>query len=136
MSRTAFEDLEVYQLAERLAQGVWRLVRKWDGLARDTVGKQLIRSADSIGANIAEGFGRGNGADHKRFVRISRGSLCEVKHWLRLAYGRGLVVDEDVQCLKPLLDELAPRLNAYLKAIGRERPSTINIPQSTISTGG
>ena len=97
------------------------------------VGRQLVRAADSIGANIAEGFGRGNGPDHKRFIRIARGSICEVKHWLRLAYGRNLLRDEDVGALKPLIDELAPSLNAYLKAIGRGL-STINDQRSTIKT--
>ena len=133
VARTAFENLRVYQLAEQLAQRCWKMSKKWPAFDRETLGRQLVRAADGIGANIAEGFGRGNGPDHKRFIRIARGSLCEVKHWLRLAYGRDLVRDEDVLVLKPLMDELAPKLNAYLKAIGR-RPSTINIPQSTIRT--
>ena len=131
MSRSVFEQLEVYQLSEALAQAIWRIVRSWKPFDRDTLGKQLVRAADSIGANIAEGFGRGNGPDHMRYIRIARGSVCEVKHWLRLAYGRELLQEKDVDSLKPLMDELPPRLNAYLKAIGRRR-STINTQRSTI----
>ncbi len=41
------------------------------------------------------------------------------KHWLRRAYRRGLLSKEQVGQLKPVIDELTPRLNAYLKAIGR-----------------
>lgn len=133
MARTVFENLDVYKLAERLSQAIWKTVRAWGSFDRDTLGKQLVRAADSIGANIAEGFGRGNGPDHKRFIRIARGSICEVKHWLRLAYGRDLLNEDDVQLLKPLLDELSPRLNAYLKAIGRKKTSTIHTQQSTIT---
>jgi four helix bundle protein len=133
MPRTAFENLDVYRLAERLSQAIWKIVGTWKAFDRDTVGKQLVRAADSVGANIAEGFGRGNGLDHKRFIRIARGSICEVKHWLRLAYGRELLGTTDVDQLKPLLDELPPRLNAYLKAIGRKRASTINDQHSTIT---
>lgn len=118
MATTAFEKLAVYQLAERLADEVWNIAGKWTPLARDTVGKQLIRSADSIGANIAEGVGRGSFQDNRRFVRIARGSLNETKHWLRRAYKRGLLDEKTVLLLKPILDELAPRLNAYLKSIG------------------
>ena len=44
MVTKGFEDLRVYQLAEELADDIWRLVRQWDSLARDTIGKQLIRS--------------------------------------------------------------------------------------------
>jgi four helix bundle protein len=81
-----FENLQVYQLAEDLSDQIWPIVKKWDKLAKDTVGKQLIRSADSIGANIAEGSGRGSYQDNRRFVRIARGSLFETRHWLRRAY--------------------------------------------------
>jgi four helix bundle protein len=104
----------------------------WPHFERDTIGKQLVRAADSIGANIAEGFGRGNGPDQKRFVRIARGSVCEVKHWLRLAYGRDLLKKDEIEVLKPILEELPPRLNAYLRAVGRSRASTINNQHSTI----
>ncbi len=91
MGVRGFEDLQVYRLAERLANEVWHAVRKWERLAQDTLGKQLIRAADSVGANIAEGYGRGSYQDNRRFVRIARGSLYEARHWLRLAFRRGLL---------------------------------------------
>jgi len=83
------------------------------------VGNQLVRSADSIGANIAEGAGRGSFKDNKRFVKIARGSLNETQHWLRRAYRRNLLTDDQITSIKPLIDELGPKLNAYLKSIGR-----------------
>jgi four helix bundle protein len=120
MARSEFENLEVYRLSERLADEVWNLVRDWTNLPRDTFGKQLIRSADSIGANIAEGAGRGSFQDNRRFIRVARGSLNETRHWLRRAYKRGFVKEETIRQLRPILDELAPRLNAYLKSIGSQ----------------
>jgi four helix bundle protein len=118
MSQTNFQTLDVYKLAEKLADEIWHIVIKWDALAKDTVGKQIIRSADSIGANIAEGDGRGSYQDHRRFIKIARGSLYETKHWLRRAYTRQLLTSAQVESLKPIIDELSPRLNAYLKSIG------------------
>lgn len=59
MEKTNFENLQIYKLSEKLSDQLWKIVVRWDGLARDTVGKQLIRAADSIGANIAEGSGSG-----------------------------------------------------------------------------
>jgi hypothetical protein len=59
MEKTNFENLEVYKLSERLADQIWKVVIHWDILAKDTLGKQLVRAADSVGANIAEGSGRG-----------------------------------------------------------------------------
>jgi four helix bundle protein len=122
MSGKGFEDLHVYQRAEELADIVWALVRGWCRLDQDTVGKQLIRAADSIGANIAEGFGRGSYQDNRRFVRIARGSLYETRHWLRRAFCRNLLTAEKVATIKLIIDELGPRLNAYLTSIGYKKP--------------
>jgi len=121
MAKTNFESLRVYQLAETLADQIWSIVVKWNVFARDTVGKQLVKAADSIGANIAEGTGRGSFVDNRRFVRIARGSLNETQHWLRRAYKRQLLNDKEVRNLKPIIDELAPKLNAYLNSIGAVR---------------
>ena len=117
----SFEDLRVYQLAEELADTVWKMVGRWDSFAKDTIGKQIVRSADSIGANIAEGTGRGTYQDNRRFVRIARGSLYESRHWLRRAFKRELLTSEQIDAIKPLIDELGPKLNAYLQSIGRTK---------------
>src|SRR5512137_162797 len=117
MPRSDFEKLRVYQLSETLADLIWEIVIKWDRLAQKTVGRQLINSADSIGANIAEGSGRGSFADNRRFARIARGSLLEVKHWLRRAYKRKLLTDTEVARLSELIEELTPKLSAYIKSI-------------------
>jgi four helix bundle protein len=127
VNRTNFENLRVYQLAEDLADTIWDIVVGWDSFARDTVGKQVVRAADSIGANIAEGSGRGSYQDNRRFVRTARGSLNETKHFLRRAWKRGLLTKEHTDNLKPIADNLAPQLNAYLKSIGprpEESPAT------------
>lgn len=118
MAKTNFESLRVYQLSEHLADQVWSIVLDWNTFARDTIGKQLVRSADSIGANIAEGTGRGTFVDNRRFVRMAGGSLNETQHWLRRAYKRNLLKQKETSSLKVIIDELAPKLNAYLKSIG------------------
>lgn len=119
MGFVRFQDLEVYQLAEELEDAVWAIVLKWDALARDTVGKQLIRAADSIGANIAEGSGRGSAGDTRRLLRIARGSLLETQHWLRRAFRRKLLTPDQTTTLQASIDKLPLKLNALLKATGR-----------------
>ncbi len=118
-TNTAFENLRIYRLSEDLADSIWDVVLGWDRFARDTVGKQIVRAADSVGANIAEGTGRGAYQDNRRFARIARGSLNETQHFLRRAYKRQLLTSEQVKKLKPLVDNLAPQLNSYIRSIGR-----------------
>jgi four helix bundle protein len=117
--RSNFENLRVYQLAEQLTDEIWTVVASWNKFATETMGRQIIRAADSIGANIAEGTGRGSFQDNRRFVRNARGSLYETQHWLRQAYRRKLFTAAQVRKIKPLIEELLPRLSAYLKSIGK-----------------
>ena len=120
MNKTGFENLRVYKLAEDIADHIWEIVCKWDYFAKDTIGKQLVNSADSVGANIAEGYGRGSHADNRRFAKISRGSLFEVKHWLRRAFKRKLLSEEEISSLQKLVKELTPKLSAYINSISKK----------------
>ena len=124
MEQTNFEKLEIYQLSEKLADRIWDIVLSWNHLAQDTVGKQIVRSADSIGANIAEGSGRGSDKDYSRFLKIGRGSLYETKHWLRRAFKRKLLTQEQINELKALINELTPKHNAYIRSIGKFKLET------------
>lgn len=99
MKRTNFENLQIYKLSEKLSDQLWKIVVRWHMLAKDTVGKQLVRAADSIGANIAEGSGRGTDPEIRRFLRVARGSLYETQHWLRRAYRRKLLSEKQVNDL-------------------------------------
>ena len=127
MEKTNFEHLHIYKLSEKLADQIWKIVVRWDFLAMNTVGIQIVKSADSIGANIAEGSGRGTDPKFRRFLRVARGSLYETQHWLRRAFKRRLLSEKQVNDLVPIISELTPKLNAYLGPIGslrRRRNST------------
>jgi four helix bundle protein len=119
MTRANFENLRIYQLSEKPADQIWHCVSHWDSFAKDTIGKQLVRAADSIGANIAEGSGRGSSQDYRRLLRMSRGSLFETLHWLRRAYTRKLVTSAATKELCLIISELSPTLNAYLRSVSR-----------------
>jgi four helix bundle protein len=103
MEKTNFEKLDVYKLSEQLSDVIWDIVIEWDYFVKDTIGKQLVKSADSIGANIAEGSGRGTDKDNIHFIKISRGSLYETQHWLRRAYKRKLITEKNIKQLLPTI---------------------------------
>ncbi|MCX7593670.1 MAG: four helix bundle protein [Fischerella sp.] len=119
MGKSNFEDLQIFQLAEKLADIIWHIVIHWSFFEKETVGKQIIRAADSIGANIAEGAGRHNFQDNQRFVKIARGSLHETRYWLKRAYTRKLLTNEQLDRLEPIINDLSPKLNAYLKYLDK-----------------
>jgi hypothetical protein len=79
----------------------------------------VYRLAEDLGDRIW--FGRFHFAENRQFVRISRGSLYETRHWLHRAFKRELLKEEEVKELRKLFDELAPRLNAYIRSIGRDK---------------
>src|SRR3989338_7788961 len=74
-------DIDAYKIAFHLSNEVWDIVLKWDYFAKDTIGKQFMRSIDSISANIAEGFGRYTKKEKIQFYRYSYGSLKESLDW-------------------------------------------------------
>jgi four helix bundle protein len=85
-----FERLALYRKATDLADELSAAVREWSSFDRWAVGMQLIRAADSVGANLAEAYGRGPFADRRRFVFIARGSAYELQHWIARARARDL----------------------------------------------
>jgi len=94
----------------------------------------LDKVRDSIGANIAEGFGRGTTNDQRHFLRIARGSLNETTHFLRRLYRRKLLNDKQISTLRPIMDALGPKLNAYLSSVSR-RVSALPKKSSRRQTG-
>ncbi|UKT62327.1 four helix bundle protein [Pedobacter mucosus] len=114
------EDLEVYNLSEGISDKIWHIVINWDYFAKDTIGKQLCRAADSISANIAEGYGRFHFKENKNFCYYSRGSILEVKSFLRKSKNRKLITDEIYQTLYLDLQTIHLKLNAYIKYIGKK----------------
>lgn len=119
MSYNKIEDLEVYMLAEDFANEIWDEAIKWDFFAKDAVGKQVCRCADSISANIAEGYGRFHFKENKNFCYYSRGSILETKSFLRKMKHRNLITNERYQMLFNKLEIINIKLNAYIKYIGK-----------------
>jgi len=110
------EDLEIYQMAEDLSDRIWNICIKWDYFAKNTIGKQMVRAADSISANLAEGHGRFHFKDRLNFCYYARGSLEEIRSWLSKASRRGLISSELAE-IKQIVEILPKKLNAYINSI-------------------
>ena len=119
------EDLKVYQMAMALGEKVWKIVIQWNYFAKDTIGKQLVRSADSVAANLSEGFGRFSYKENKQFCYYARGSLYETRTWLAKGNNRNLIKDEEFNRLNQDIETAGKMLNAYIRTIGKQ-PVTNN----------
>ena len=115
------EELQVYQLSMKLGEEVWNIVIKWDFFAKDTIGKQLVRSVDSIAANLSEGFGRHHYNEEKHFSYYSRGSLFETETWLTKAFNRQLILESDFNSFVIEIDIIGIKLNNYINSIGTKK---------------
>ena len=118
---TSFEELKVLQAAESIADDVWKVVVTWKQFVRDVVGGQLARATDSIGANIAESFGRFHYGEKIQFLYYARGSLFETKYWLNRVKARNLASDDQMSAYSQLLTDITRQLNAFANNLKSQR---------------
>lgn len=118
---TDLADLWVFKQAETLADGVWKVALRWDQFAKNTVGEQLVRAADSVGANISEAHDRFSYGEKLQFFYYARGSLYETRYWLRRAWTRELLKSEAIDDLRELLRTLAIGLNNFTASLKEQR---------------
>ncbi|TFH25852.1 MAG: four helix bundle protein [Bacteroidia bacterium] len=113
-------DLQEFKIVEhtnRISANIWQEVIQWKHFEKDTIGKQLVRAADSISANLSEAYWRYSFADRKRFAYYARGSLCETINWLQISSTRGLIDIDKATILQAELDALSLRINVYIKRL-------------------
>lgn len=127
MAYERLEDLEVYQLAERIADRFYELIATWSSFDRMTVGSQLVRAADSVGANIAESYGRFHYGERIQFLYFARGSLYETRHWLRRCRQRQLLDSGTCDRAERALDDLGMKLNGYIRSKKEQRSSNATL---------
>ncbi len=113
MPGSDFRDLVAYRLAAAVGNDIYEEVVRWEKFPRWTLGIQLVRSLDSVAANIAEAEGRGrqHPADRRRLLLVARGSLYEAEHWMLQAEARGLLPEDSSK----RLNELARTLNGLVR---------------------
>ena len=81
----SYKDLIVYQKAKLLTIDIISYFSKYKlPKAKEFLFGQLFRAVSSIGANIAEGFGRNYSGSFRQFVGIARGSNFETDYWLEI----------------------------------------------------
>lgn len=127
---TSMEDVRVLKNAEQIADAVYKIAEQWNDFARDVVGKQISRAADSIGANIAESFGRYHFGEKIQFLYYARGSVFETKYWLNRASARDLMSSADSQTYVTRLTDIARQLNLYIASLKGQKSGEITVAKT------
>ena len=109
-------DLEVYKLSRELSVIAWDIYSIMSWQAQKIVGEQFVRSTDSMGANIAEGYGRFHYLDKVKFYYNARGSYIESIHWIELIEERKLADPKLILEYKRIIQALGPKLNKLITA--------------------
>lgn len=108
-------DIDAYKASFNLSNSVFEIVSRWDNFPRDTVGRQFVRSVDSISANIAEGFGRYFRKDKVNFYRYSSGSAQEALDWNEKARKRKLLTKDEYDYIFNTLIILPKSINSLIR---------------------
>jgi four helix bundle protein len=109
------KNLEVYQLSRKLSAVAWKIFCRMDFMDKKHIGDQFLRSVDSIGANIAEGYGRFCYLDKVRFYYNSRASHYEAfTHWLELMFEREKISNDEYVTIGQTALKLQIKLNNFI----------------------
>lgn len=134
----SIEEFEMFKDIELLCDEIWDAVAEWNLFAKDTVGKQLVRAVDSIGANLAEGDGRYHYKEKLNFYYIARASVKEACYWIRRARSRHVLSAEQANNFLKRFESVRRWINSLISqrrqwiAEVHEEPAEYNVDQEPI----
>jgi four helix bundle protein len=113
-----FKSLRITEGARRLVVEVYQATRKFPSEERFGLSSQMRRAAVSVGANIAEGAGRGGDREFARFLRIARGSVHELEFEVMAAQDLGIISQKTADSLRSQLADQSRMLSGLIRTLG------------------
>ena len=114
---SSFTTLEVWKKSRELKMALFELIKSFPNEEKYRLSDQIVRSARSISANIAEGHGRYTYKDQLHFCIISRGSLSETHNHIIDAYDCNYISKQQLNEIEQELITLRKLLNGYISFI-------------------
>src|SRR5437868_4390849 len=90
-----FTELLFWQRARQWSKTIFQLTKRAPFANDRRLVEQINDSSESVGANIAEGFGRGTQGEFVQFLGYANGSLNETQSHLCAAYDREYLERDD-----------------------------------------
>ena len=118
MTHRSYKDLKVWQKADALFYETSQEVTRWPkNPVTYTIIGQVVRSAGSISANMAEGYGRGTKKEFQRYLRIARGSAVETDNWLYKAKNLKYLPAERYNYYEEKITEITKMTNSFMRTL-------------------
>lgn len=112
---TPIEEMGFFKEYVAIAEWSWSVVCKWPPFARETVGKQLVRAIDRVGATLVEGDGRYSDAEAAHFFTMARASARETRYWIERAVDRSLISASEADGRLSALNGATRQLNVLIR---------------------
>ena len=106
----SFESLNAWKESRKLVVEVYKLLNRFPNTEKYALCDQLRRSATSIPSNLAEGSSRSSTKEKIHYIEIAYGSLMETYCQLLIASDLQYISPDDVEKLKPTIDNVAKLL--------------------------
>jgi four helix bundle protein len=113
----SFEDLEIWRLSHSLVLEIYKIIKSFPKTENYILTKQIIRSAQSIPANIAKCMGRFYKKELTQFLIIARGSVEKTKYHLILAKDLGYIDTNTFENFKNNYTLLGKKINSLISSI-------------------
>ena len=118
----SYRELKVWEQAMNLAVACYETTKTFPREELFGMASQIRRSASSIPANIAEGWGRQSTGDYIKFLRVAQGSLKELETHLILSHRVGLLDADTIQKLDSRTTEIGKMLAALIRSVQQKQP--------------
>ena len=112
-----FYDLDIWKEANRLLIRVYKITENFPKDEKYGIVDQLKRAFSSVGANIAEGFGRFHYKDKIKFYYNARGSVCEVQNFLFLSQDLKYLEKKETRIIFSEYEQLNKKVNGFIKSV-------------------
>lgn len=118
MNTNTYQDLLFWKSAFNVSQLIIQLISKIPkNTTNQIISNQVLRSSMSVGANIAEGYGRFGPKEYPRYLQVALGSANETEHWLLLLKESNLKFIPQIEIIILKNKESIKMLAASIKTI-------------------
>lgn len=116
-----FEDLEIWRLSLKVVESIYKLVSK-ESFKRDFgIKDQITRAAVSVNSNIAEGFEKNNNNEFVRFLKISKGSIGELKSQLLVCKKINYIDETEYKNIESNIESLRNQLARFINYLEKNK---------------